>query len=335
MDIDVFVAAHSPQWQRLESLVKRSGRPSRLSAAELDELVDLYQRTATHLSVVRTNSPDPLLVDRLSSLVARGRNAVAGARTPSWRALAVFLRVTFPAAVWRIRWWVIVTAVVCFGVAAALGSWVVLNPEVQASVGTPDEIKQLVENDFADYYSSDPASSFAGKVFTNNVWVSALVLVSGILLGIPTVYILFNNFANLGIIGGVMIANGAGPLFFGLITPHGLVELSAVCIAGAAGLKIGWTVVDPGPLPRSAALAHEFRSLVTVTLGLIAVLFVAGTLEAFITPSGLPTLARVGLGVLAEVGLIVWIAVYGRRAVAAGETGDLGFDVRGDTALTV
>jgi uncharacterized membrane protein SpoIIM required for sporulation len=335
VDIDVFVAAHTAEWRRLETLAGRAGRPTRLSGAELDELVDLYQRTATHLSVVRTNSPDPMLIDRLSSLVARGRGSVAGSKTPSWQVVVTFLQATFPAAVYRIRWWVLATAAACFGVSLALGTWIALSPHVQQHIAPPERVKSLVTKDFEGYYSASPAASFAAHVFTNNVWVAAGALVTGILLGVPTVYMLLNNFANLGVIGGLMVANGRGPLFFGLIIPHGLVELSAVLIAGAAGLKIGWTVVDPGPRSRNDAIAQEFRSLVTVSLGLIVVLAVAGTIEAFVTPSGLPTAARVGIGVIAQIGLIYWIVVYGRRAAAAGITGDLDADVRGDTAITV
>lgn len=335
MDIDVFVAAHTAEWRRLESLANRAGRPARLSGAELDELVDLYQRTATHLSVVRTNSPDPMLIDRLSSLVARGRSSVAGAKTPSWQLVATFFQVTFPAAVYRIRWWVLVTAAVCFAISFALGTWIALNPHVQQHIGAPREIKRLVDKDFEGYYSASPAASFAAHVFTNNVWVGAVALVAGILLGVPTVFMLLNNFTNLGVIGGLMVANGRGPLFFGLVIPHGLIELSAVLIAAAAGLKIGWTVIDPGPRSRDDAIAQEFRSLVTVSLGLIVVFAVAGTIEAFVTPSGLPTAARVGIGVFAEIGLVYWIVVYGRRAAAAGIAGDLDADIRGDVALTV
>jgi uncharacterized membrane protein SpoIIM required for sporulation len=276
-----------------------------------------------------------MLVDKLSSLVARARSAVAGARTPSWTILATFLQVTFPAAVYRMRWWVVVTGVVCFATAVALGMWVALNPHVQQSIDSPERIKALVNQDFKDYYSAAPAGSFAAKVFTNNVWVSAQALVLGILLGIPTVYVVFANFANLGVVAGLMIANGRGPLFFGLILPHGLVELSSVIIAASAGLKIGWTVVDPGRRTRAEAIAQEFRSLVTVSLGLIVTLLVAGLIEAFVTPSGLPTFARVGIGVIAEVGLVTWIVVFGRRAVAAGLTGDLDADIRGDVDVTV
>ena len=81
MDVDAFVLAHRETWERLEALVKR--RRS-LTGAEIDELVDLYQRVSTHLSMVRTASTDGVLVGRLSGLVAQARAAVTGAHAPLW-----------------------------------------------------------------------------------------------------------------------------------------------------------------------------------------------------------------------------------------------------------
>jgi uncharacterized membrane protein SpoIIM required for sporulation len=331
VDIDVFVASHSPMWQRLEELVKRGRRPRRLSGAELDELVDLYQRTATDLSVVRTSSPDPMLVDRLSSLVARSRNVVAGAHDPSWRDFARFVTVTFPAAVYRVRWWALASAAIFVGVSFALAAWIVRNPEIQGRLVAPEHVKALVEHEFEDYYSSHPAGSFAAQVWTNNVWVSAGAIATGPLLGLLPLYMLISNAVNGGVAGGFMIAHGRGGLFFGLILPHGLIELTSVFIACGAGMKIGWALIDPGPRTRADALAREGRSLVTIALGLIMVLAVAGGIEAFVTPSGLPTWARVAIGVVAEVTFLALMWRLGRRAARVGETGDLAEALRGDT----
>lgn len=98
MDIDAFVTAHRPAWDRLEDLVRRRGS---LDGAEVDELVDLYQRVATHLSLVRSASADPILVGRLSALVARARSAVTGAHTPAWREFVRFFTVSFPVVAYR------------------------------------------------------------------------------------------------------------------------------------------------------------------------------------------------------------------------------------------
>ncbi|MDQ1711562.1 MAG: hypothetical protein QOE45_1012 [Frankiaceae bacterium] len=334
MDIDAFVAAHAPAWYRLERLVKRAGRPKRLSGDELDELVDLYQRTATHLSVVRTSSPDPALVDRLSSLTIRARSVVTGGRVRGWPEVARFFAVTFPAAVYRSRRWAIGAAVFTIVVATAMGVWIATHPEVQRSIASPAEIRQLVEHDFEDYYSSAPAASFGARVFFNNAWVAILAFAVGILLAFPTVWVLFQNAANVGVAAGLMAAHHKLGLFFGLILPHGLLELTAIFVAAGVGMRIGWTVIDPGPRRRADALAEEGRACVAVVLGLVLVFAVAGFTEAFVTPSGLPTWARVAWGVAIELAFLGYVTVLGRRAARAGETGDLLADLRGDREIT-
>ncbi|TDE36113.1 stage II sporulation protein M [Actinomadura sp. 6K520] len=327
MDVDAYVAAHNAEWQRLEWLINR-GR--KLTGAEADELVELYQRAATHLSVVRSSSPDPQLVGRLSSLVARGRAAVAGAQAPLWRDVTRFAKVSFPVVAYRARWWWIGCAVLGNLVSLALAIWVVHSPEVQASLGTPDEIRELVEHDFANYYTEHSASSFAFKVWVNNAWVSAVALIFGILLGIPTVYVLLLNQINLGLIAGLMFAYGKGDVFFGLILPHGLLELTAVYLACAGGLKLGWTIIDPGPRRRGQALAEEGRAAVSIALGLIAVLLVSGLIEGFVTGWVHVTWLRIAIGVVAEAAFLAYVIVLGRRAVRQGETGDA--DLRPDMA---
>ncbi|MFD0903346.1 stage II sporulation protein M [Actinomadura sediminis] len=319
MDVDAYVAAHNPDWNRLEQLINR-GR--KLTGAEADELVELYQRTATHLSVVRSSSPDPELVGRLSSLVARGRAAVAGAQAPMWRDVSRFATVTFPAVAYRLRWWWLGNAVLGNLLALALAIWVVQNPEVQASVGAPEEIRRLVEEDFANYYTEHSAGSFAFQVWINNAWVSAVAIIFGILLGIPTVYVLLLNQANLGLTAGLMFAHGKGDIFFGLILPHGLLELTAVYLAVAGGLKLGWTIIDPGRRTRGQALAEEGRAAVSIAIGLVAVLFVSGLIEGFVTGWVHVTWLRVGIGVVAELTFLTYVIVLGRRATRKGETGD-------------
>jgi uncharacterized membrane protein SpoIIM required for sporulation len=330
MDLDAYVAAHRGEWARLEELLKRGSRPRALSGPEVDELVDLYQRVATHLSVVQSIGRDPALVGRLSSLVARARGVVAGGRRASWRDVARFLSVDFPAICYRTRWWWLGATAGFLVVAFSVGGWIAGSPEAQLAVAPPEVVKQLVEEDFEDYYSSAPAQDFAARVFTNNAYVAAQSILFGVLLGIPVLYVLFSNALNVGIAGGLMAANDRTGLFFGLILPHGLLELTAVFVACGLGLRLGWTVVDPGGRTRSRALAEEGRALVAGALGLALVLLVSGIIEAFVTPSPLPTWARLAIGVVAELLFLAYVFGPGRRAVRAGVTGDLVDDLRGD-----
>jgi uncharacterized membrane protein SpoIIM required for sporulation len=330
VDLDAYVGAHRAEWDRLERLVSRASSPRRLSGEEVDELVSLYQRTATHLSVVQSAGPDPVLVARLSTLVARARSAVAGGRQAAWRDVARFLSVDFPAVCYRTRWWWTGAALAFLVVAFGYGAWIAGSPEAQLAVAPPEVVRQLVEEDFEAYYSSAPAQDFAARVFTNNAYIAAQAILFGVLLGLPVLYVLYQNALNVGIAGGLMAANDRTGLFFGLILPHGLLELTAVFVACGLGLKLGWTVVDPGPRTRSRALAEEGRALVTGALGLVLVLFVSGIVEGFVTPSGLPTWARIGIGVAVLAAFLAWVFGPGRRAVRAGQSGDLTGDLRGD-----
>ena len=320
MELDSFVAGHRAEWDRLEELATRRRR---LSGAEADELVELYQRAATHLSMVQSSAPDPALVSRLSSLVATGRAAVTGASGASWSDVAHFFARSFPVAVWRARWWWLGVAAATALVAVTIAAWIAHNPDVVAAISSPEDLKALVDKDFADYYSSNPAGSFAFKVWTNNAWVAALALVGGALLCLPGVYILWQNALNIGVVAGLMTYAGRLDLFLGLITPHGLLELTAVFVAGGAGIRLGWQIVAPGPRPRSVALAEEGRSTLTIALGLVVVLLVSGLVEAFVTPSGLPTAARIGIGAVVWIAFLSYVVVLGRRGVREGDTGDV------------
>lgn len=320
MDVDAFVLAHRPTWERLEELVKKRRR---LTGAEVDELVELYQRVSTHLSMVRSASSDSVLVGKLSSLVARARAAVTGAHAPLWSEFVRFWTVSFPVAAYRSwRWWA-ATAVAFFAVTVVIAMWVAGSPDVQATIGTPDEIEQLVNHEVADYYSEHPAASFALQVWTNNSLVAAQCIAFALLLGIPIPYILFQNALNLGVIAGLMFDAGKGDILLGLLTPHGLLELTAVFLAGAVGMQLGWAAISPGNRPRGQALAEKGRAVVSVAIGLVAVLLISGLIEALVTPSPLPTWMRIAIGVVAEVAFLYYVIHFGRKAVAAGETGDL------------
>ena len=145
------------------------------------------------------------------------------------------------------------------------------------------------------------------------------------------VYMLFQNAVNVGVIGGLMAVHHRLGLFFGLILPHGLLELTAVFVAAGAGLRLFWAWVSPGPLPRARAMAIEGRSMVTIALGLVSVLGVSGVVEAFVTPSPLPTWARIGIGVVVWAAFLAYAGVLGRRAVQAGESGDVRSELTEDT----
>jgi len=329
IDLDAYVVAHAHEWARLEELV----RAGRRSGPESDELVDRYQQVATHLSVIRTAAPDAEVVAYLSSLLNRARMAMLGARVLSWRAAGRFFTHQFPAALYRMRYWWLGCMAANIVVAAVLMWWLVDHPEVEQTLLSKQEVDDLVNNDFESYYSEHAASAFATRVWINNAWVAALCMALGI-TGIGVVWLLFQNVLNVAVVGSIMTRHDRADLFWGLILPHGLLELTAVFVAGGVGLKLFWSWIEPGGISRGSSLAIAGRTMVTVALGLVAVLFVSGIIEAFVTPSPLPTWARIAIGLLAEFAFFAYVFVLGRQAAHAGHTGDISADLLEDRVAT-
>jgi uncharacterized membrane protein SpoIIM required for sporulation len=143
------------------------------------------------------------------------------------------------------------------------------------------------------------------------------------LLGLPIPLLLFQNAANLGLSAGLMFQAGKTGILLGLLIPHGLLELTAVFLAGAVGMRLGWSVIAPGNRPRGQVLAEQGRAVVAVAVGLVVVLLLSGLIEGLVTPSPLPTFLRIGIGVAAEAAFLAYVIFFGRRAVRAGETGDI------------
>ena len=191
----------------------------------------------------------------------------------------------------------------------------------------------LVDVQFESYYSENAASSFSTLVWVNNAWVAARAIGMGV-LGFPVVWVLWQNIANVAVIGSLMHRYDRADVFWGLLTPHGLLELMAVFVAAGVGLRLFWAWVAPGPRTRLANLAAEGRTAAGVALGLVVVLLVAGVIEGFVTPSPLPTWARVGIGVLALLTFLAYVLTLGRSAVRRGVTGDVGDDQQADVAPT-
>jgi uncharacterized membrane protein SpoIIM required for sporulation len=328
VDLDAYVAEHASEWRRLEQLAGRR----RLAAEEADELIALYHRAGTHLSAIRSRAADPALVARLSRLVLTARGAITGGGTFSWAVVGRFFTTTFPLAVFQAwRWWSAV-AVSFTALAFAMMWYVAGHPDVQRAFMSDREIQQLVNSDFANYYSQYQAQNFALRVWTNNALVAALCLAAGVYL-FPVVLALAYNLFNIGLQGGVMIGNGRADVFFGLIVPHGLLELTAVFVAAGTGLRVGWSWIAPGPdRTRGRALAETARPAMLVALGLAGVLAISGLIEAFVTPSGLPTSVRIAIGVLAWLGFLAYVLVLGGRAHRARRSADLPEDLSAPAA---
>jgi uncharacterized membrane protein SpoIIM required for sporulation len=290
----------------------------------VDLLVADYQRVSAHLSHARSAYDDPGLSSRLNLLVAEANGVIYGRRAKALTTIRRFFATTFPGAVWHARRFLLVSLLCTFVPAIAAAAWIGTSDDALEATAPESVREAYLEEDFESYYSSDPAGQFATEVTVNNIRVSLLAFAAGIFLCLGAVALLAFNGLNLGFAAGLFIAAGEAPKFFGLILPHGLLELTAVVVAGGAGIQMGWAIIAPGDRTRGDALAEEGRRSVVIVLGLVLAFIVAGAIEGFVTGTSLPTGVRVGVGVFVEVAFLAYVVVFGRRAVAAGETGLFG-----------
>ena len=318
MDLDALATARHDDWDRLDALARKR----RLDGPGADELIERYQGGASDLSLVQTTAGSTALGDRLSISLARARLRFTGTPENPLRQFTRFVIVSLPAALYRLRWPTLAVAVVTVAVAALYAWWIGGDPRVLATLGSERELRQLAEEGFVAYYSENPAASFAGAVWTNNAWIAAQCVAFGI-TGVWVPYVILQNAQNLGMTAAVMFAFDEADTFFLYIAPHGMLELTCVFVAAAAGLRIFWSWVAPGARTRGLALAEDARSLFSVAIGLVFFLFVSGLIEGFVTPAPWPWPVKIGIGALALAGFLAYMIVLGGRAARAGETGDL------------
>jgi len=327
--VDSYVNENSSEWERLESLVEQANkRHKRLSGEELDELLVCYQRSSAQLSYVRSTYGDPPLTARLTRVVAGARAVIYGSQPRLRGALRTFFAATFPAAVWVSRKQILISAIALLVPWAIVAIWMMNSPAAIEAFAPPALREAYINEDFEAYYSSAPAAEFSSKVFVNNIQVSFLAFVTGIVFAVPTIALLIFNGASVGVAAGLFHDAGQASKFWGLILPHGLLEITAIIVAGGAGLRMGWSMIVPGDRTRTQSLINEAQRSVSIILGLIIVFILAGLIEGFVTPSPFETWARISIGVAAFVAFWSYILAFGPPAAARGHTGSINDSMR-------
>lgn len=306
-----FVTRRKPAWDELSRLLQRAGSVDGVRALgrnELKALGPLYRRAASDLAYARLRGADPTLILYLNDLVARAHGLLYADRGPGFGRLLRFLRAGFPRLLRRRRVTVLLAAaMVLFGatVAAVL---VASNPN-NLYIVVP---AQFADND--DYYAEreknpsynapdEAKPAFAAGLMANNIGVAIKAFAAGALGGFPTLLLLFYNGMPLGGLAMQQHLHHRDLLFWSLILPHGIIEMTAIIIAGAAGMLIGRALVAPGELSRQDALTLAGRDAVRLLLGTVPMFIVAGFTESFITPSALPAWAKLSYAALTAAAL--------------------------------
>ena len=312
-----FRAEREADWRRLETLLTKAerGRAASLSEDELIALPLLYRTVVSSLSVARATSLDAGLIAYLEGLATRGYFFVYGARTRLRERLAHFFRVAWPAAVKNL--WRETAAGGLILLAAAIVGYVLVTqdpdwygsiiPGGEAQGRDPTATTAALKAVLYDPHQRKGLSVFATFLFTHNAQVSILAFALGFAFCVPTALLIAENGLTLGALLALYASRGLGLQLCGWLFIHGVTELFATILAGAAGFRIGWAVMFPGERTRLDAAAAAGRTAGAAMGGVVIMLIVAGVLEGFGRQLIQVDWARWSI---AGTSLVLWLAYF-------------------------
>lgn len=328
-DVNRFVEERGAAWARLDQLLLRIEREG-LSSLELPtarEFGRLYRAVSNDLLCARAEMVNAAVVDYINDIVARAYAVMhAPARTTAGRRLLSFFIVEFPRLFRRERHMVALAALVML-LGATVGAVFVSLDRYALGALIPDGHQTLTpaervgrDEHAAEGVSGDAAAAFSGWLFTHNIEVSFLVFTLGVTFGLGTVGLLFYNGVPLGALAMQYHQENQGLFFWAWILPHGVVELTVVCVAGASGLILARGLLLPGRRARGAAFTEEAKTAASLVLGGTPLLVLAGVIEGTISQMHAPLLpypAKLGFAALVAVAVYTFLARAGRGRDAA------------------
>jgi uncharacterized membrane protein SpoIIM required for sporulation len=311
------------RWNDLTQLLDRvdRGGVEALSLDEVKQLCRLYRQVTIDLSRARTDQDDPDLIRYLNGLAARAHGHVYRTRPISLAPVGAFIVRGFPQAVRRHARPIQFAASVFFLTALASMVAVVHEPELAYSLYDEHVVQYenlRLEQEHGEYrgnFTFDVRESpFMAVIFIgNNAVVAAWAFALGALCCLPGVLLLAYNGRMLGTLSGLVWNHGFFWAFYSLLLPHGVLEISAICIAGGAGQMIGWALIGPGGRNRDEALRQAAGEAFSLFAGAVLLLVVAGLIEAYVSPL-FPAPVRWGVAILSAVLLLGYLGFAGRRS---------------------
>ncbi len=277
-------------WQELDDLLGKAEKKGLavLSSRELLRLPNLYRATLSALSVARNTSLDLSLITYLESLSTRAYFQIYGVRATVKGGLLKFLTRTFPTLVRQAKWYVLISFFsMMIGTVAGYSLTMENQDWYYSFVGTEDQRSPAATTEYlrGTIYDKvddkDRLSVFSTFLFTHNARVGMLAFALGFALGLPTIYLLFKTGLMLGSFTALFASRGLGPDIWGWLLIHGVTELLAVVLCGAAGLVLAKAIIFPGKYSRLENLAIEGRRAGLIVLGCVGMFFIAGLLEGF------------------------------------------------------
>lgn len=341
-----FIRQRRPAWIRFSRLVSRlqSGSFRTVSGDGVLEFSRLFREVTHDLAEVRSRDWGGRLESYLNDLAAQGHNIYYRAPPGKMRALIEFLSVGYPRVFRQYQGYFFVAAAV-FAIPLIL-TWVIVqnNPGLASRI-IPDEQLQGMEM----MYDHDPETREAGPndqrvmmsgfYIYNNIGIALRVFVSGLCFGVMTVYVLLSNGITIGAVAGYLISQGHGKAFTAFVISHGAFELTAIAVAGGAGLILGNALLHPGNHSRLGSLRVHGLAAVQIAGGAVFMLFIAALLEAFFSPTSMPLIWRYLIGGSLWILVFLYLFLVGRQGAPAdrneelaGENSDAFGSSRGQTA---
>jgi len=306
-------------WNRLDALLSQVGSDGvkSLTASELRELGLLYRQAAADLSTVRSDRTSRTLEQYLNRLVGRAHNLVYSGKRISAMSLWNFLAHGYPRLLRRLSAYVYLATGVTI-LSAILGVLITLvRPDFGALFMGPAMMDSVNQHKMWTEQILVAKAPFSSLIMTNNIGVCFVTFAGGITAGLWTLYALFQNGLMLGVIAVVCAQHGLSLSLWSFIAAHGALELPSIMLAGAAGLRLAAGILFPGLLRRREAIAVAGAEAVQLVAGTIPLLIIAGTLEAFLSPTHAPVALKFSVGAFLFVALIFWLGEGGRRTVEA------------------
>ena len=323
---NLWIDLRKDNWNRLDALLRQveSHGLRSLTQSEVRELGLLYRQAAADLSAVRADRSSRTLEQYLNKLVARAHNFVYSGPSTSFAGLWRFLVHGYPRLLRRLSGYVWLATAITLA-AASLGVFITLvHPQFGEIFLGAEKMEGIRQHHLwmNSILSMKPQASSA--IMTNNIGVCFFAFASGITAGLGTIYLLFFNGLMLGTISTVCAQYHLSLSLWSFIAAHGALELPSIMLAGAAGLRLASGILFPGMLRRKDSLALAGLEAVQLVAGTIPLLTIAGTLEAFLSPTHAPTALKFGVGAALFAGLCLWLSEGGRTPLSHGKSSVMG-----------
>ncbi|MFN7054749.1 stage II sporulation protein M [Hyphomonas sp.] len=279
-------------WQKLDLILTRAenGGVKTLTDEDMLALPRLYRQAVSSLSVARSISLDQNVIAYLESLCTRAYFFVYGTRTSLGERMMTFLRRDWPAAVRAAAWPTLLSALFFFG-GGLLAFFLCLQDmdwfwtlagDAFRDGRNPDATAEYLRSTlYSDGHGDGQLSAFSSFLFNNNAQIALFSFALGFAFGIPTAWLLVYNGVILGAFYAVFWQKGLGYEFTGWLMIHGVTELFAIILAGAAGFIIGGAVAFPGERTRLASARAAGQQAATIAMGCVIMLIFAALLEGF------------------------------------------------------